>query len=89
MQLVYLTPQIALGKRIEEIASLVRQHYGLVELGDPSASTDVSPVVQFLRRSLSSLRKRSLLSVVLLSTRRPLLAQENSTKPAYTSSHRE
>jgi hypothetical protein len=75
MQLVYLTPQIALDERIDEIADLVRQHYGLVELGDPSTSTDVSLVVQFLRYPLNSLRKRSLLSVVLLSTQRPLLAQ--------------
>jgi len=37
-----LTPRIALDKRIEEVERLVRQHYGLTNLGDPSASTDVS-----------------------------------------------
>ncbi|KAF8476554.1 DNA polymerase alpha subunit B [Russula ochroleuca] len=35
----------ALDDRIDELADLVRQHYGLAELGDPSASTDEAVVV--------------------------------------------
>lgn len=42
-------PQIALDDRIDELADLVRQHYGLAELGDPSTSTDVGYFVQFPR----------------------------------------
>jgi hypothetical protein len=45
-KLAKLTPQIALDDRIDELADLVRQHYGLAELGDPSASTDVGHFVQ-------------------------------------------
>jgi len=41
-QLDNLMPRIALDDRIDELADLVRQHYGLAELGDPSTSTDVS-----------------------------------------------
>ena len=33
--------QIALDDRIDELGDLIRQHYGLSDLGDPSASTDV------------------------------------------------
>jgi DNA polymerase alpha subunit B len=40
-------PRIALDDRIDELADLVRQHYGLAELGDPSTSTDVRHFVQF------------------------------------------
>ncbi|KAI0300193.1 hypothetical protein BC826DRAFT_665150 [Russula brevipes] len=32
----------ALDERIDELANLVRQHYGLADLGDPSASTDLN-----------------------------------------------
>ncbi|KAI0250723.1 DNA polymerase alpha subunit B [Lactifluus subvellereus] len=35
----------ALDERIDKLADLVRQHYGLAELGDPSASTDEEVVV--------------------------------------------
>ncbi|KAF8500906.1 DNA polymerase alpha subunit B [Russula emetica] len=35
----------ALDDRIDELADLVRQHYGLAELGDPSTSTDGEVVV--------------------------------------------
>jgi hypothetical protein len=48
-QLSNLIPQIALDDRIDELADLVRQHYGLAELGDPSTSTDVGHIVQFPR----------------------------------------
>lgn len=44
-----LTLQIALNDRIDELADLVREHYGLSELGDPSASTDVGHFSQFHR----------------------------------------
>ena len=40
-QKLNLIPQIALDDRIDELADLIRQHYGLSDLGDPSASTDV------------------------------------------------
>ncbi len=46
-QLANLMPQIVLDDRIDELADLVRQHYGLAELGDPSTSTDVGNLVQF------------------------------------------
>lgn len=42
LRLVDLTPQLVLDERIDELADLVRQHYGFADLGDPSASTDVS-----------------------------------------------
>lgn len=42
-----LTPRIALDERIDELEALVRQHYGLTDLGDPSASTDVSCLCSF------------------------------------------
>jgi DNA polymerase alpha subunit B len=42
-----LTPRLALDERIDELADLVRQHYGLADLGDPSASTDVSHLSRF------------------------------------------
>jgi hypothetical protein len=48
-QLANLMPRIALDDRIDELADLVRQHYGLAELGDPSSSTDVGHFVQFLQ----------------------------------------
>jgi hypothetical protein len=48
-QLTNLIPQIALDDRIDELADLVRQHYGLAELGDPSTSTDVGHLVQLPR----------------------------------------
>jgi hypothetical protein len=48
-QLANLMPRIALDDRIDELADLVRQHYGLAELGDPSTSTDVGHFVQFPR----------------------------------------
>ncbi|KAI9509201.1 DNA polymerase alpha subunit B [Russula earlei] len=35
----------ALDERIDELADLVRQHYGFPELGDPSASTDEAVIV--------------------------------------------
>jgi hypothetical protein len=44
-----LIPRIALDDRIDELADLVREHYGLAELGDPSTSTDVGHFVQFPR----------------------------------------
>ena len=47
LRLVDLTPQLALDERIDELADLVRQHYGFADLGDPSASTDVSHVSHF------------------------------------------
>ena len=48
-QLANLMPQIALDDRIDELADLVRQHYNIAELGDPSTSTDVGCFVQFSR----------------------------------------
>ena len=47
MRLVNLTSHLALDERIDELADLVRQHYGLTDLGDPSASTDVSYLRSF------------------------------------------
>ncbi|KAI0260193.1 DNA polymerase alpha subunit B [Gloeopeniophorella convolvens] len=35
----------ALDERIDEFAGLIRKHYGLTDLGDPSASTDEAVVV--------------------------------------------
>jgi hypothetical protein len=40
--IIRLTPRLVLDERIDELADLVRQHYGFADLGDPSASTDVS-----------------------------------------------
>ena len=42
-----LTPRIALDERIDELADLVREHYDLANLGDPSASADVSRLCTF------------------------------------------
>lgn len=69
-----LMPQIALDDRIDELADLIRQHYGLADLGDPSASTDVGTLrAVSVVSSSSSLRKQLLLSVVsLLMPRLPL-----------------
>jgi hypothetical protein len=70
-----LTPQIALDDRIDELADLIRQHYGLSDLGDPSASTDVGTIGAVSAISLSSsLRKPLLLLVASLSMPRLLLA---------------
>ncbi len=44
---VKLTSLVVLDERIDAIADLVCQHYGLNDLGDPSASSDVSHVSQF------------------------------------------
>ncbi len=41
-----LTLLVVLDDRIDAIADLVSQHYGLNDLGDPSASSDVSLVSQ-------------------------------------------
>jgi hypothetical protein len=41
-QLVYLTPRTALDKRIDKLADLICEHYGLADLGDPSDTTGVS-----------------------------------------------
>ena len=85
-----LMPHIALDDRIDELADLIRQHYGLSDLGDPSASTDVGTLGAVSAVSLSSsLRKQLLLSVVLLLMPKLLLALESSTKPAFISSHHE
>ncbi|TFY64172.1 hypothetical protein EVG20_g6039 [Dentipellis fragilis] len=40
-----LTSRPALDDRIDELAELVREHYGISEFGDPSASTDEDVVV--------------------------------------------
>ena len=58
-----LTSVVVLDERIDTIADLVSQHYGLNDLGDPSASSDVSHVSQLRAEWLSSHRKR-LLSLV-------------------------
>jgi hypothetical protein len=42
-----LTSLLVLDERIDAIADLVSQHYGLNDLGDPSASSDVSHVPRF------------------------------------------
>jgi len=57
-QLASLMPRIALDDRIDELADLVRQHYGLSELGNPS-STDVGLFVQFPRYLYEVLLGRS------------------------------
>lgn len=36
-----LTEIIALDDRIEDIAEILQKHYGLAELGDPSAESEV------------------------------------------------
>jgi hypothetical protein len=37
----YLTTSIALDDRIDEFGELIKEHYNIAELGDPSTSTDV------------------------------------------------
>ena len=58
-QLANLMPRIALDDRIDELAVLVRQHYGLSELGNPFTSTDVGHFVQFPRYPYQVLLGRS------------------------------
>lgn len=36
---------IALDDRIDDIAELVQKHYGVPDLGDPSAETEVRPLL--------------------------------------------
>ena len=42
-----LTLLVVLDERIDTITDIVCQHYGLNDPGDPSASSDVSPVSRF------------------------------------------
>lgn len=44
----------ALDDRIDEFSELIREHYNIPELGDPSASTEVMMIPGYPLRTLTS-----------------------------------
>ena len=46
-----MKPSAALDERIDEFGALVREHYEISDLGDPSSSTDVCHWFHLIRDS--------------------------------------
>lgn len=47
---IMLIPHIVLDDKIDEFAEIIREQYGIVDLGDPSAATEVHILLTFLRQ---------------------------------------
>lgn len=83
-----IAPPIVLDDKIDEFSELVREHYDLPELGDPSASTEVWLSCSALTKRYPTrfFRNQQQLWVVYVSTQNHLLKTSNSTRPPSSSS---
>lgn len=51
---IILTLHLVLDDRIDEFAEIIREHYGITDLGDPSAATEVCRPLAFRTHTIDT-----------------------------------